>query len=77
MKMTAEQFEVWAQAVNEAGEHYNDLIYFLDCLDSADKLLNHHYYTQPFIYTVFPEFTKDTRRFVHVWLDYEPIEVED
>lgn len=77
MKMTKAQYEVWEGAVEEAGEHYNDLIYFLDCLDIADKYLNHHYHTQPFFYTVFPEFTKDTRRFVRVWLGDEPIEVED
>lgn len=77
MKMTTEQYAIWERAVKEAGEHYNDLIYFIDWIDNADKHLNHHYYTQPFFHTVFPEFRKDTRRFVRVWLGDEPIEVED
>jgi hypothetical protein len=77
MKMNTEQYAVWEQAVKYAGKHYNDLIYFLDCLDSADKYLNRNYYMQGWFYTVFPEFTKDTRRFVRVWLGDEPIEVED
>ena len=43
MKMTAEQYAVWEQAIKYAGEHYTDLIYFLDCLDSADRFLNRNY----------------------------------
>ena len=77
MKMTTEQYAVWEQAVKYAGEHYNDLIYFLDCLDSADKYVNNHYRTQPWFAAVFPEYANDTRRFVRVWLGDEPIEVED
>lgn len=77
MKMNTEQYAVWEQAVKYAGKHYNDLIYFLDCLDSADKYLNHHYRKQPWLAAVFPEYANDTRRFVRVWLGDEPIEVED
>ena len=74
MKMTSEQYAVWEQAVKYAGKHYNDLIYFLDCLDSADRFLKRNY-RQEWLRAVFPEFTKDTRRFVRVWLGDEPIEV--
>ena len=76
MKMTTNQYAVWEQAVKYAGEHYTDLIYFLDCLDSADRFLNRNY-RQEWLRAMFPEFTKDTRHFVRVWLDYEPIEVEE
>ena len=75
MKMTSEQYAVWEQAVKYAGKHYNDLIYFFDCLDSADRFLNRNY-RQEWLRAVFPEFTKDTRCFVRVWLGDEPIEVE-
>ena len=37
MKMNTEQYAVWEQAVKYAGEHYNDLIYFLDCLRSEER----------------------------------------
>ena len=77
MKMTEKEYAVWELAVRDAGERYNDLIYFLDYLDAADKYLNHNYYTHPWLTTVFPEYTKDTRRFVRVWLGDEPIEVEE
>lgn len=77
MKMTKKQFEVWEQAVKYAGKHYNDLIYFLDCLDSADKYVNLYYRKQPWLAAVFPEYANDTRRFVRVWLGDEPIELED
>lgn len=79
MKMTKEQFEVWEQAVREAGEHYNDLIYFIDLIDNVGSHFNQDYYTQPllFIDTVFPEFREDTRRFVRVWLGDEEIEVDE
>ena len=75
MKMTAEQYAVWEQAIKYAGEHYTDLIYFLDCLDSADRFLNRNY-RQEWLRAVFPDFTKDTRHFVLVWLGDEKIEVE-
>ena len=75
MKMTAEQYAVWEQAVKYAGEHYTDLIYFLDCLDSADRFLNRNY-SQEWPRAVSPDFTKDTRHFVRVWLGDEKIEVE-
>lgn len=63
MKMTSEQYVVWEQAIKYAGEHYTDLIYFLDCLDSADRFLNNNY-RQEWLRAVFPEFSKDTRNFV-------------
>lgn len=75
MKMTAEQYAVWEQATKYAGEHYTDLIYFLDCLDSADRFLNRNY-SQEWLRAIFPDFTKDTRHFVRVWLGDEKIEVE-
>lgn len=77
MKMTTEQFAVWTNAVHDVGEYYNDLIYFLDCIDSAD--INLHYrlqYGKQWIDDTFPEFRQDKRRFVRVWLGDEPIEVE-
>ena len=75
MKMNTEQYAVWEQAIKYAGEHYTDLIYFLDYLDSADRFLNRNY-RQEWLRAVFPEFSKDTRHFVRVWLGDEKIEVE-
>lgn len=78
MKMTKAQYEVWQGAVEEAGDNYNDLMYFIDYLDSFDGQA--HYYAQQgtqWSDDLFPEFRHDTRRFVRVWLGDEPIEVED
>lgn len=78
MKMTKAQYEVWQGAVEGVGEHYNDLPYFINYLDSFDGQA--YYYGQQGIQwfdDVFPEFKDDTRRFVRVWLGDEPIEVED
>ena len=78
MKMTTGQYEVWQELVNEAGEHYNDLVYFLDGIDHVGG--NAYYYGQygvQWLDNTFPEFRHDTRRFVRVWIGDEPIEVED
>ena len=78
MKMTTGQYEVWQELVNEAGEHYNDLVYFLDGIDHVGG--NAYYYGQQgtqWLDDTFPEFRHDTRRFVRVWLGDEPIEVEE
>ena len=78
MKMTKAQYEVWQELVKEAGEYYDDLVYFLDCIDHVNG--NAYYYGQhgvQWLDDTFPEFRSDTRRFVHVWLGDEPIEVED
>ena len=78
MKMTKAQYEVWEELVKEAGEHYNDLVYFLDCIDHVNG--HAYYYGQhgvQWLDDTFPEFRNDTRRFVRVWLGDEEIEVED
>ena len=77
MKMTKAQYEVWEGAVEEVGDSYNDLMYFINYLDSFDGQA--YYYGQQgtqWFDDVFPEFKDDTRLFVKVWLGYEPIEVE-
>lgn len=78
MKMTTLQYEIWQNLVKESGLHYNDLVYFLDCIDHVEGHWN--YYSQhgvQWLDDTFPEFRSDTRRFVRVWLGDEPIEVED
>ena len=78
MKMTKAQYEVWQGAVEEVGDGYTDLMYFINYLDNFDGQA--YYYGQQgtqWFDDVFPEFKDDTRRFVKVWLGDEPIEVED
>ena len=78
MKMTTAQYEVWQGAVEEVGDSYTDLMYFLYYLDSFDGQA--YYYGQQgtqWLDDTFPEFRHDTRRFVRVWLGDEPIEVEE
>ena len=78
MKMTTAQYEVWENLVREAGDYYNDLVYFLDGIDHVEG--NAYYYGQhgvQWLDDTFPEFRSDTRHFVRVWLGDEPIEVED
>lgn len=78
MKMTTEQYSVWINAKIDAGKRYNDIICFIDCLDSANIHLHYSLiHGNSWFDDMFPEFNQDTRRFVRVWLGDEPIEVED
>ena len=78
MKMTKAQHEVWQELVKESEPYYNDLLYLID---GIDHVKGHTEYRQQhgvqWLDDTFPEFRKDTRRFVRVWLGDEPIEVED
>lgn len=78
MKMTTEQYVVWVNAKSDVGEHYDNIVYFIDCLESAN--INLHYsliHGNSWFDDVFPEYPQDTIRFKRVWLGDEPIEVED
>lgn len=78
MKMTQDQYTVWANATHDVGGHYYNMICFVDCLETADT--NLHYsltHGKSWFDDVFPEYRQDSGRFMRVWLGDESIEVED
>lgn len=78
MKMTNDQYKIWENLVKESGQYYNDLVYVLDGIDHVEGHRDYHRkHGVQWLDDTFPEFRRDARRFVRVWLGDEPIEVED